>query len=384
MNTKKISMKTCLALSAVITVLMGVAGCGLLKFVTAQAKTGNVNRPGVEVVGENTIETGVEPIDSPKVPSQTEQSPSFPKVTPIIGDDEAIRAALGARLRVDGDALMVFVEENTGRHARGRVDNGYFMAAKVGEEWMIVADGQGMPDCDKVARYGFPISIVPECELPSDRPADSDQDAIRAALAAHFEMDESEFYHFEVNENTGLHAKGGVDNGYFLAAKVDGQWIFVDGGHSAPNCNEVAKYGFPASMVPWCPNGGSNAPDCPGNGTTVATFIADVTYPDGSIVSPGSNFIKTWRIKNVGTCAWDENYQVVFVSGNKMNGPAFKSLTNINIQPGKTLDVSIALTAPKTPGTYRGNWKLRAPNGEIFGLTTGNPFWVEVEVKAIE
>jgi hypothetical protein len=384
MNTKKISMKTCLALSALITVLMGVAGCGLLKFVTAEAKAEYVNRPGVEVVGGNIIETGLEPIDSPKVPSQTEQSPSFPKATPIIGDDEAIRAALGARLRVDGDALMIFVEENTGRHARGRVDNGYFLAAKVGKQWMIMADGQGMPDCDKVARYGFPISMVPECELPSDRPADSDQDAIRAALAAHFEMDESEFYHFEVKENTGLHAKGGVDNGYFLAAKVDGQWVFVDGGQSAPNCNEVAKYGFPASMVPECPTGGSNAPDCPRSGTTVATFITDVTYPDGSIVSPGSSFIKTWRIKNVGTCAWDENYQVIFVSGDKMNGPAFKSLTNVNIQPGNTLDVSIALTAPETPGTYRGNWKLRAPNGEIFGLTTGNPFWVEVEVKAIE
>jgi hypothetical protein len=97
-------------------------------------------------------------------------------------------------------------------------------------------------------------------------------------------------------------------------------------------------------MVPECPTGGSNAPDCPRSGTTVATFITDVTYPDGSIVSPGSSFIKTWRIKNVGTCAWDENYQVIFVSGDKMNGPAFKSLTNVNIQPGNTLDVSIALT----------------------------------------
>ena len=204
----KISKMTCLALSALITVLMGVAGCGLLKFVTAEAKTGNVNRPGAEVVGENTIETGLEPIDSPKVPSQTEQPPSSPEATPIIGDDESIRAALGTRLRVNGDALMVFVEENTGRHARGRVDNGYFMAAKVGKEWVIVADGQGVPDCDKASRYGFPTSMVPECESPAVPPAGPDEDAIRAALAVHFEMDENEFYHFEVNENTGMHAKG--------------------------------------------------------------------------------------------------------------------------------------------------------------------------------
>lgn len=380
MNTKKRTAKFYLALSALITTMMAVAGFGMITFVAAEAKTRDTKQLDFDQIEEQIFKSGIDPIGSPEAPAPSEQPQSTPDVRSVISDDEAIRVALGARLRVDGNALMVFVEENTGRHARGRVDNGYFMAAKVGEKWMIVADGQGMPDCDKAARYGFPISMVPECESPPDSVTDSDQDAIRAALAAHFEMDESEFYHFEVNENTGMHARGGIDNGYFLAAKVDGQWIFVDGGQSVPNCNEVAKYGFPASMVPWCPTGGSNALDCPGNGTTVANFIADVTYPDGSIVSPGINFIKTWRIMNVGTCTWDENYQVVFVSGNRMNGPGFKSLTNVNIQPGETLDVSLALTAPKTPGTYRGNWKLRTPNGEIFGLTTGNPFWVEVKV----
>ena len=30
-------------------------------------------------------------------------------------------------------------------------------------------------------------------------------------------------------------------------------------------------------------------------------FITDVTYPDGTTVTPGQNFTKIWRIKNVGT-----------------------------------------------------------------------------------
>src|SRR5689334_8049481 len=35
-----------------------------------------------------------------------------------------------------------------------------------------------------------------------------------------------------------------------------------------------------------------------------AAFLADVTYPDGSIISLNSTFVKIWRIKNVGTCTW--------------------------------------------------------------------------------
>jgi hypothetical protein len=261
------------------------------------------------------------------------------------------------------------------------VDNGYFLAAKVDGQWVRVEGGHAAPNCNEIARHGFPASMVPECELSSDQPSGSDEDAIRTALATHFGMDESEFYHFEVNENTGMHAKGGVDNGYFLAAKVDGQWIFVGGGHAAPDCVKVARYGFPASMVPWCPTGGNNAPDCPVNGSTVATFIVDVTYPDGTIVSPGQSFVKTWRIKNVGTCTWNSGYMLVFDSGYAMSGPDSIQLTDVHIPPGGTLDISVELTAPDTPGTYRGNWAFFDPYGNIFGLTNGNPIWVEIKVE---
>jgi hypothetical protein len=292
MNTKKLSMKMYIALSFLILVVMGLVGCDALEVKTVGAKALDANPVKAEAVEIRNDEIEMEPENGSIDPVHTDQIPPASEASPIL----------------------------------------------------------------------------------------SDEDAIRAALAAHFGMDESEFYHFEVNENTGMHAKGGVDNGYFLAAKVDGQWIFVGGGHGAPDCVKVARYGFPASMVPWCPTGGSNAPDCPGNGTTVATFIADVTYPDGTIVSPGQSFLKTWRIKNVGTCTWNSEYQLVFESGDAMSGPAHQQLTEIHIPPGETLDISVQLTAPETSGTYRGNWKLRSPHGDIFGTTTGNPIRVEIEV----
>jgi hypothetical protein len=177
-----------------------------------------------------------------------------------------------------------------------------------------------------------------------------------------------------------MHARGGVDNGYFLAAKVDGEWIYVDGGQAMPNCSEVARYAFPASMVLECPTGGSSAPDCPDLGSKVATFVGDVNYPDGAKVSPGQSFVKTWRVKNVGTCAWNADYQLVFESGDRMGGAASQQLTDRHIAPGATIDISVQLTAPDEPGNYHGDWKFLDPNGNTFGLTTGNPIWVEIEV----
>ena len=63
-----------------------------------------------------------------------------------------------------------------------------------------------------------------------------------------------------------------------------------------------------------------------------------------------------------------------------MSGPDSIQLTDVHIPPGETLDISVELTAPEDPGTYRGNWKFSNPDGDIFGTTTGNPIWVEIEV----
>ena len=56
-----------------------------------------------------------------------------------------------------------------------------------------------------------------------------------------------------------------------------------------------------------------------------AQFIADVTVPDGTVFAPGATFTKTWRLKNVGTCAWNTSYQLVFFSG-RANGRSLHPL----------------------------------------------------------
>lgn len=113
-----------------------------------------------------------------------------------------------------------------------------------------------------------------------------------------------------------------------------------------------------------------------------ATFVEDVTYPDGTDVAPGTTFVKTWRLKNNGTCTWNSSYALVFVSGDAMSGPASQQLTTGTVAPGQEIDISVTLKAPTTPKTYVGNWILRNGAGVIFGLgdDASKSFFVKIDV----
>ncbi len=115
----------------------------------------------------------------------------------------------------------------------------------------------------------------------------------------------------------------------------------------------------------------------------LAEFIQDVTVPDGSKADPGQNFTKIWRLKNIGSCTWTSGYDLVFHSGDPMGAPPEVQLTSGVVNPGDTVDVSVSLTAPDSPGTYKGFFKLRNSSAVIFGLAGNNPFWVEIEVKSL-
>lgn len=112
-----------------------------------------------------------------------------------------------------------------------------------------------------------------------------------------------------------------------------------------------------------------------------ASFVEDVTVKDNTNITVNTAFTKTWRLKNVGSCTWTSGYQIVFDSGDQMSGPSSQQLTTGTVAPGQTIDVSVNLTAPSTPGTYKGNWKLKEPGGSVFALSTG-PFWVQIKAVA--
>lgn len=106
-------------------------------------------------------------------------------------------------------------------------------------------------------------------------------------------------------------------------------------------------------------------------------YVADVTIPDGTRINPGAAFIKTWRIRNSGQCAW-ENVNLVFAAGNALAGETTAIPTTA---AGDTIEVSVNLVAPNTPGRYQGEWSLQS-SADTFGkltvvIVSGDPVVVQ-------
>lgn len=101
--------------------------------------------------------------------------------------------------------------------------------------------------------------------------------------------------------------------------------------------------------------------------TNKASFVEDITVPDDTTFPANHSFVKTWRLKNDGTCTWDSSYALVFDSGEQMSGISPSPLPKV-VPPGETADVSISLTSPSTSGTYQGDWLLQNGKGEKFGI----------------
>jgi hypothetical protein len=112
------------------------------------------------------------------------------------------------------------------------------------------------------------------------------------------------------------------------------------------------------------------APPAGGRSTTGplcndAVFIEDLTIPDGTILAPEEEFVKTWRFRNTGICRWTTAYAIGFAYGNPMGGRDTKLPESVG--PGGEVEVSIHMTAPFANGWYGGWWRLRNEVGSYFG-----------------
>jgi hypothetical protein len=117
--------------------------------------------------------------------------------------------------------------------------------------------------------------------------------------------------------------------------------------------------------------------------TDAASFVRDVTIPDGTRFDPGESFTKTWRLRNEGTCTWNPDYAAVSVASFSLIGPTLMTLPT-SVSPGSTIDISMEMQAPLIDGAYEGFWKLRNDSGGLFGIGDDGdgPFWVSIEVGA--
>ena len=107
----------------------------------------------------------------------------------------------------------------------------------------------------------------------------------------------------------------------------------------------------------------------------------DVTVDDDTPMQPGQKFTKTWRLVNDGTCTWSREYHAVWFFGEKFGDVVSVPLSG-KVPPEGTIEVSVDMTAPIKPGTYRSNWKLGDADGALFGIGPNGdlPFWVQIVV----
>lgn len=113
-------------------------------------------------------------------------------------------------------------------------------------------------------------------------------------------------------------------------------------------------------------------------GTDNFKFIADITIPDYSVVSPGQTLNKTWRLQNTGSTTWNNGYQLAFYSGDRIGSPTYVN-TSI-VTPGNAIDITVPMKAPDVPGTYVGYWKMKNSSG----VTFGDPIWIAIDVSGVE
>jgi len=106
-----------------------------------------------------------------------------------------------------------------------------------------------------------------------------------------------------------------------------------------------------------------------GDSCNNSAYIADVTYPDNTVVRPGTDFNKVWRVQNTGTCLWDDGYKLAFIAGDRALDPVSFEFTDSAdfVSGGETADLGVDLTAPLAEGTYSATWRMQSDSGVYFG-----------------
>jgi hypothetical protein len=110
-----------------------------------------------------------------------------------------------------------------------------------------------------------------------------------------------------------------------------------------------------------------------------ATFLTDITIPDGTGFPPGAQMTKVWQVRNSGTCAWDTGYELVHLAGDLLG--ADSPIKVPATAAGERANLEAIFMAPEQAGTYSSTWQLRSPTEGPFGPRLSVSVSVETEAK---
>ena len=112
----------------------------------------------------------------------------------------------------------------------------------------------------------------------------------------------------------------------------------------------------------------------------------DVNIPDNTPMTAGQSFVKTWKIKNSGTCTWGAGYKIVYAGyTTPMSGQPQPLPLPVN--PGQEIEISVNFVAPVQAGSYVSAWTLANASGKSFfgsniqGTFHAKPLIVKIVVQ---
>ena len=105
-------------------------------------------------------------------------------------------------------------------------------------------------------------------------------------------------------------------------------------------------------------------------------YLSDLSYPDGAFVKPGQPLEKLWKVKNSGTCNWNETYTIRLIEGINLGAAEPQSITPLRAGMEGTLQ--IVFTAPSEPGNYVSTWQAFGPDGKPFGE------YISIEINVVQ
>ncbi len=94
-------------------------------------------------------------------------------------------------------------------------------------------------------------------------------------------------------------------------------------------------------------------------------YLSDITYPDGTLVSPGQRIQKQWQVENNGSCDWQADYRLKLVGGFPLG--VFGEVALYPARAATQAVIEITFTAPTAPGPYRSAWQAFDASGNPFG-----------------
>lgn len=114
------------------------------------------------------------------------------------------------------------------------------------------------------------------------------------------------------------------------------------------------------------------------NGCNDGAYVGETKPLDGESIKIGAEFSKGWTILNTGTCTWDEGYVFDYLQDYFPPEANISQLDGYDVslkknspeeytKPKHTQSFIVKLKAPKTPGQYKGYWKLRDDANNYFG-----------------